>query len=214
MPPRNQPFASHSSRVFRSLEGIRQHILLSVGHKGTTGRKHLQYRKVFVLLFWFRHQQPAPRSGSHARKTNSWSVWAIQLKMDGSLWQAGLLPFFVTWEWHYCSHLIPFYDGIPFVAHCIGSFLPVPHPLPRSCTSLIQASRPSTFCMGYYHWNLESDSSSQIHCTTSSRSGIVWHLLENPTFKYFLKSSPPGRWKCAVTESQRRSLSRSETKPI
>jgi hypothetical protein len=45
IPPRNQPFASHSPRVFRSLEGICQLILLSVGHKGTTGRTIYNIKK-------------------------------------------------------------------------------------------------------------------------------------------------------------------------
>ena len=86
----------------------------------------------------------------HVRKTNSWSVWANQLKIAGSLWQAGLLSFFATLEWHSCSHLILFCDGTAFVAYSVGSFSPVPHPLLRSCTSQIQASRPSTFGMGYF----------------------------------------------------------------
>ena len=81
-----------------------------------------------MLLFWFAHQQPAPRSLGpvipHAWKPNSWSVWANRLKMDWSLWQAGLLPFFATLEWHSCSHLIPFCDGTAFVAHSIGSSHP------------------------------------------------------------------------------------------
>ena len=85
----------------------------------------------------------------HAQKINSWSVWAIRVKMDGSLWQTGLLPFFATLEWHSYSHLIPFYDGIPSAVHFVGSFSPVPHPLLRSCTSQIRTSCPSTFCMGY-----------------------------------------------------------------
>jgi hypothetical protein len=38
VPPRNQPFASRSPRVFRILEDVRQLILLSFGHKGTTSR--------------------------------------------------------------------------------------------------------------------------------------------------------------------------------
>ena len=87
----------------------------------------------------------------HARKTNSWSVQANRLKMDGSLWKASLLPFFATLEWHSYSHLILFCDGTAFVAYSVGSFSPVPHPLLRSCTLEIQASHPSTFCTGYYH---------------------------------------------------------------
>ena len=78
-------------------------------------------------------------------KNNSWSIRAIQVKMDGSLWQAGLLPFFATLEWHSCSHLILFCHGTASITHYVGSFSPVPHPLLRSCTSQIQASRPSTF---------------------------------------------------------------------
>jgi hypothetical protein len=105
-------------------------------------------------------------------KTNSWSIRANRLKLVGSIWQAGLLPFFASRECHSYSHLIPFHDGIPFVADFVGSFSPVPHPLPRSCTLQIQANRPSTFCTGNYHWNLESDSSRQIHCTTSSSRSI------------------------------------------
>jgi hypothetical protein len=72
---------------------------------------------------------------------------------------SNLLPFFATLEWHSCSYLIPFCDGTTSVAYSVGSFSIVPHPLPRSCTSQIQVSRPSTFCTSYFHLNMESDSS-------------------------------------------------------
>jgi hypothetical protein len=53
-------------------------------------------------------------------------------------------------EWHSCSHLIPFCEGIPFAVHSVGSFSLIPHPLPRYCTSQIQASCPSTFVQAIF----------------------------------------------------------------
>jgi hypothetical protein len=68
-------------------------------------------------------------SAPHVWKTNSWSIRASPMKMDGPLWQPSLILFFPTLEWQSCIHLIRFYDGIPSFAHSLGSFSPVSHPL-------------------------------------------------------------------------------------